>query len=67
MTSQERLDRELRRQEVLLKYQLVTDFVRKLSELRVDSRNTFDEFVPDSFFKQAIVEMNDLKNKYLES
>ena len=64
MTKKERKARTLHREELLVKYQLVSDFVRQLSVVYEKSLGLFDETVDYAIFKKAISDMDLLKELF---
>ena len=65
MTKKERKARTLHREELLVKYQLVSDFARQLSIFQEKSSSLFYENVGEQVFKKAVSDMNDLKDRIL--
>lgn len=61
MTKKERKARTLHREELLVKYQLVSDFARQLSIFEEKSSGLFYETVGADVFKKAVSDMNDLR------
>ena len=65
MTKKELKARTLHREELLVKYQLVSDFVRQLSIVYEKSCGLFAETIPVGMVAKAVDEMNDLKDRIL--
>ena len=65
MTKKERKEQTLRQQELLVEYQLVSDFVRQLSGIYERAGTLFAETVNSRTFCDAVEQLRILKDKYL--